>query len=115
MDWCVWIADSCVIRERSEATGSVDLRVTTIVRSGSIKTLLSLWVIPTRTALTPCGVGKGILWPGMEHQLLLAQAQAVGYQPVLLLAQWVLSPFGSWEVHCLLQWLLPRKGGGESL
>ena len=31
------MTDSCVIGERSEATGSVDLRVTAIVRSGSIK------------------------------------------------------------------------------
>ena len=37
MDWCVWIADSCVIGERSEATGSVDLRATAIVLSGSTK------------------------------------------------------------------------------
>ena len=31
------MADSCVIGERSEATGSVNLRATTIVCSGSIK------------------------------------------------------------------------------
>ena len=37
MDWCVWITDSCVIGERSEATGSVDLRATAIVLSGSTK------------------------------------------------------------------------------
>ena len=37
MDWCVWMADSCVIGERSEATGSVDLRATAIVLSGSTK------------------------------------------------------------------------------
>ena len=37
MDWCIWMADSCVIRERSDVTGSVDLRATAIVRSGSIK------------------------------------------------------------------------------
>ena len=36
-DWCVWITDSCIIGERSEATGSVDLRVTVIVLSGSTK------------------------------------------------------------------------------
>ena len=35
--WCVWITDSCVIGERSEATGSVDLRATAIVLSGSTK------------------------------------------------------------------------------
>ena len=68
-----------------------------------------------RTALTLHGVGKGILLPETERQLLLAQARAVGYQPVLLLARWGLNLFGSWEVHCLLQRLLPRKGGGESL
>ena len=53
---------------------------------GLLKTLLSLWVIRMRTTLTPRGVGKGILLLEMEHQLLLAQARAVGYQPVLLLA-----------------------------
>ena len=37
MDWCVWMTDSCVIGERSEATGSVDLRATAIVLSGSTK------------------------------------------------------------------------------
>ena len=31
------MADSCVIGERSEATGSVDWRATAIVHSGSIK------------------------------------------------------------------------------
>ena len=36
-DWCVWMTDSCVIRERSEATGLVDLRATAIVLSGSTK------------------------------------------------------------------------------
>ena len=37
MDWCVWMTHSCVIGERSEATGSVDLRATTIVLSRSTK------------------------------------------------------------------------------
>ena len=82
---------------------------------GLLKTLLSLWVIRTRMALTPGGVVKGSLWPEMERQLLLAQARAVGYQLVLLLTQCVLSPFGLWEVHCLLQQLLPHKGGRGSL
>ena len=31
------MTDSCVIRERSEATGSVDLRATAIILSGSTK------------------------------------------------------------------------------
>ena len=39
MDWCVWMTDSCVIGERSKATGSVDLRATVIILSGSTKNL----------------------------------------------------------------------------
>ena len=84
-------------------------------REGLLKSPWSLWVKRTSWALTPRVVTKGILWPGTERQLLLAQAQVVEYQPALLLAQWALDPSGSWEVHCLLQRLLPRKGGGESL
>ena len=82
---------------------------------GLLKSPRSLWVKRTSWALTPCVVRRGILWLGRECQLLLAQAQVVGYQPVLLLAQWVLGPFGSWGVHCLLQRLLPRKDGEGSL
>ena len=36
-DWCIWMTDSCIIGERSEVTGLVDLRATVIVCSGSIK------------------------------------------------------------------------------
>ena len=42
-----------------------------IITVGLLKTLLSLWVIRMRTALTPHGVGKGILWLVTERQLLL--------------------------------------------
>ena len=82
---------------------------------GLLKIPWSLWVKRTSWALTPRVVTKGILWPGMERQLPLAQAQVVGYQPAFLLAQRVLAPFGSWEVRYLLQRLLPRRGGEGSL
>ena len=96
------MADSCVIGERSEATGLVDLRATAIVCNESIKnpseflgnmykdSLNSLWskaknlVAGDGASTASCtGTGSGV--------------------PVLLLTRQELTPFGSWEVHCLQQ------------
>ena len=75
-DWCVWMTDSCVIGKRSEAIGSVDLRVTAMVQRGSIKNpseslgntyklgLNSSWskkrnLVASEGVSTPTGTGTG--------------------------------------------------------
>ena len=96
----------------SRSLGSPDLNTAAMVQRAPIKYPLESLTNMYELALIPCVVMKGILWPRMEHKLLLALAAVMEYKlkPLLVL---LLPNLLASKGQYLWQWWLPHKSSGD--